>query len=92
MRIKTIVILIVAILLTVIVMQNTGRMWFSILFFHPYLSKLFAMLFVGIVAFILGYLVGRPKRVIRLGGDTPPYDKDSDHTDTLSEEDRDYIS
>jgi hypothetical protein len=92
MRIKTIFIIIITVLLTIIIMQNTGSMWFSILFFHVYISKLFAMLFVGIVAFVLGYLIGRPKRMIRLGGDSTRHDPDDEHPDTLSEEDRDYIN
>ena len=92
MRIKTIVIIIITVLLTVIIMENTGKMWFTILFVHLYISKLFAMLFVGIVSFVLGWLLGRPKRVIRLGGNDMQHDTDHDQTDTLSDEDRDYIS
>ena len=92
MRIKTIVIIIITVFLTIIIMENTGKMWFTILFVHLYISKLFAMLFVGIVSFVLGWLLGRPKRVIRLGGNDVEHDTNQDHTDTLSEEDRDYIS
>ncbi len=91
MRIKTIVIVLVTILLTTIIMQNTGTMGFQILWMHFYISKLFVMLFVAIVAFVLGWLLGRPKRRFKLGETPSGVDGDRDHPDTLSEEDRDYI-
>jgi hypothetical protein len=49
------------------------------------------MLFVAIVAFVLGYLAGRPKRAIRLGNGPSNFEPGDEHPDTLSEEDRDYI-
>ncbi|HWZ02824.1 MAG TPA: hypothetical protein VNX40_04380 [Mucilaginibacter sp.] len=92
MRIKTIVIILIAVLLTVMIMQNTDEVWFKILFFKIHVSKLSVMLLVAIVAFILGWLVGRPKRVIRLGGDTDGHNPDDDEPGTLSKEDREYIN
>lgn len=91
MRIKTIIIVLVTILLTTIIMQNTGTMGFQILWMHFYISKLFVMLFVGIIAFVLGWLLGRPKRHFNLSATTEGADMDNHHTGTLSEEDRDYI-
>jgi len=92
MRIKTIVIIVITILLTVIIMQNTGSVPFTILFAHLYLSKLFMLLLVAIVGFILGWLMGRPKRVIRLGSDEIGTDINKSSPGTLSDEDRDYIN
>jgi len=91
MRIKTIIIVLVTILLTTVIMQNTGTMGFQILWMHFYISKLFVMLFVGIIAFVLGWLLGRPKRRFNLSATTDGADTASGHSDTLSEEDRDYI-
>jgi hypothetical protein len=73
-------------------MQNTDEVWFKILFFKIHVSKLSVMLLVAIVAFILGWLVGRPKRVIRLGGDADGNNPDDDEPGTLSKEDREYIN
>jgi hypothetical protein len=92
MRIKTIIIVIIAVVLTIVLMQNRGPMFFSVLFFHMYISKLFAMLFVAIVAFVLGYLAGRPRRAIKLGGNGSDSDPDHSNPNTLSEEDKDYIN
>jgi uncharacterized integral membrane protein len=92
MRIKTIVIILITILLTVVIMENTGKVKFTILFGDFYISKLFVMLVVGIVAFILGWLVGRPKRVIKLAGDDTETGSEKNKPGTLSDEDRDYIS
>ena len=88
MRIKTIIIILITVLLTAILMQNTGKVAFEFLWATFYLSKLIGLAIVAIIGFILGILVGRPKKVKRLGDDY-----DSTHkTDTLSNEDKDYIS
>ena len=91
MRIKTIVVILVTILLTVIIMQNTGPMWLKVLWMQFNVSKLFVMLFVAIIAFVLGWLVGRPKRRFNLSETTGGADANTDHPDTLSEEDKHYI-
>ena len=90
--IKTIVIVLVTILLTTIIMQNTGTMGFQILWMHFYLSKLLIMLFVALTAFVLGWLAGRPKRKFNLGENAGDADHNDQHPGTLSDEDRDYIS
>jgi uncharacterized integral membrane protein len=92
MRIKTIIIVLIAILLTIVIMQNTDKVWFNILFFKTYTSKLYVVLPVAVVAFILGWLIGRPKKAIRLGGDTDSHHPDDDQPSTLSKEDREYIN
>jgi uncharacterized integral membrane protein len=92
MRIQTIVIILITFLLTIILMQNTGTVRFTILFVDMYVSKLVMLFLVALIAFILGVLVGRPKTVRRLGGDFPDGEAEDKPSDTLSDEDRDYIS
>jgi uncharacterized integral membrane protein len=81
MRIKTIVVIGITALLTIVLMQNTDEVDFAFLWASFRISKLVMMTAVSVFAFILGILVGRPKKVKRLG----------DNTKTLSEEDQDYI-
>jgi len=50
------------------------------------------LMVVSIIAFILGVLVGRPKRVRRLGGDYMVEDPGQKESGTLSDEDREYIN
>jgi uncharacterized integral membrane protein len=92
MRIKTIIIILITVLFTVVLMQNTGQITFSFLWADFRVSKLTMLLLVAIIAFIIGVLVGRPNKVKRLGGDYP--DETTDHTspNTLSDEDREYIN
>jgi uncharacterized integral membrane protein len=92
MRIQTIVIILVTFLLTIILMQNTGSVPFTLLFAHLYISKLVMLILVSVIAFVLGILVGRPKRVRRLGDDFPNGDLEKEDPNTLSDEDKDYIS
>lgn len=92
MRIKTIVIILIAVLLTIVLMQNTGRVSFEFLWATFWMSKLIMLLLVAVVAFILGILVGRPKRVKRLGGDFTDNNFDKDDHNTLSDEDKEYIN
>jgi len=92
MRIKTIIIILVTVLLTVVLMQNTDTVNFSLLWASFRMSKLVMMAVVAIIGFILGYLVGRPNRVKRLGTDFTNKDIDRTNSYTLSDEDRDYIN
>ena len=92
MRLKTMIIIVITILLTVVLMQNTESVKFTFLFGTVYLSKLVALATVAIVAFILGVLVGRPKKVRSISGDYHNDDYDDDKHDTLSDEDREYIN
>jgi len=92
MRIKTIVIILITAILTIVLVQNTGPVNFSFLWATFRLSKLVMLLVVAAIAFILGVLAGRPTRVKRLGGDVYENHPDEQPTNTLSDEDRDYIS
>ncbi|MDB4918100.1 LapA family protein [Mucilaginibacter sp.] len=92
MRIKTIVIIVITILLTIVLMQNTGRVNFDFLWATFWMSKLVMLFFVAVISFVLGVLVGRPKRVKRLGGDFSDGNYDKGNPNTLSDEDKEYIN
>lgn len=96
MRIKTMVVIFITVLLTVVLMQNTEPVKFTFLFSTFYIPKLVMLTAVSVVAFILGVLVGRPKRVKKLGNDlhdeSPDLNNKNGSTNTLSSEDRDYIN
>ncbi|MDB5111001.1 MAG: hypothetical protein JWR67_2115 [Mucilaginibacter sp.] len=92
MSIKTIIAIIITALLTIILMQNTDSVKFTLLFGDVYISKLVVMTAVSVTAFILGIIVGRPKKAkYDIGGYHDSIHK-KDDTNTLSDEDRDYIS
>jgi len=92
MRIKTIVIIVITILLTIVLMQNTGRVNFDFLWATFWMSKLVMLFFVAAISFVLGVLVGRPKRVKRLGGDYTDPNFDKGKSGTLSDDDKEYIN
>lgn len=92
MRIKTIVIVVIAIVLTIVLMQNTGRVDFNFLWTTFWVSKLTMLFFVALISFVLGFLVGRPKRIRRLGGDYTDNNYDKPNSGTLSDEDKNYIN
>jgi uncharacterized integral membrane protein len=92
MRIKTMFIIFITVLLTVVIMQNTDKVLFSFLFAEFRVSKLVVLLAVAIVAFIIGVLVGRPGRPKYIPGQIEETDTLKKQTSTLSDEDRDYIS
>jgi uncharacterized membrane protein YciS (DUF1049 family) len=92
MRIKTIIIILITVVFTIVLMQNTGPVTFSFLWADFRISKLALLVIVAVVAFILGWLVGRPNKVKRLGGDYPDENTEQTNPNTLSDEDRDYIS
>lgn len=92
MRIKTIIIILITILLTILLMQNTGRDHLDFLWGTFYMSKLILLAFVALIAFVLGWLVGRPKRITRLGGEAGDNNTDKTSPGTLSDEDKEYIN
>lgn len=92
MSIKNIFILVIAVLITIVIMQNTDDVKFTILFTDVYMSKLVMLAAVAIAAFIVGVLVGRPKNKkynIEEYHDSLP---ENEKRNTLSDEDRDYIN
>jgi len=92
MRIKTILLIIVTILLTIIITQNTQDVTFNILFWHPSFSALVMMAVVAIISLIIGIMIGRPTRV-KFDDSHPSMDNPTGTPpNTLSDEDREYIS
>jgi uncharacterized integral membrane protein len=92
MRIKTMFIIFITVLLTVVIMQNTDRVRFSFLFADFMVSKLIVLLAVAIIGFLIGVLVGRPRRTKYMPDPDVEVDGIKKNPDTLSNEDRDYIS
>jgi uncharacterized integral membrane protein len=92
MRIKTMIIIIITVLLTVVIMQNTEHVYFNFLFATFRISKLVMLLAVAAVAFIIGILVGRPGRPRYIKGQDEEVETKNESLNTLSDEDRDYIS
>ncbi len=92
MRIKTIIIVLITVILTAVLMQNTDNVNFKFLWANFWVSNLVLLASVALIAFILGILVGRPKKVKRLGGDSNDDNTDKGRTNTLSDEDKDYIA
>jgi uncharacterized integral membrane protein len=92
MRIKTMFLILITVLLTVVIMQNTDEVPFKLLFATFRISKLVMLLAVAIVAFIIGVLVGRPGRPKYIKGYDEEIETTNKPSNTLSDEDRDYIS
>ena len=86
------VIIFITILLTVVIMQNTKEVPFNFLFATFYVSKLVMLLAVAAVGFVIGVLVGRPGRPRYIKGQDEEIDETKTPTNTLSDEDRDYIN
>jgi len=92
MRIKTIIIILITILLTIVLMQNTGAVYFDFLWATFRMSKLVVLLFIAAISFVLGVLVGRPKRIKKLGSDYTDNNFDKTSSGTLTDDDKDYIN
>jgi len=95
MRTKIIFLLTVAVLLTVLLMQNNQKAKFNILFFSDVaVSKLSVFLVVTIASFVAGIVIARPNKRRTVGTDFED-DEDDEHpntkSNTLSDEDRDYL-
>jgi uncharacterized integral membrane protein len=92
MRIKTIFLIIIVILLTIIIMQNNQEVKFNVLFSQFYISNLIVMAVIAVISFIVGMLIGRPRKV-KFDNTHPSLDNPTGKkTDTLSDEDKEYIN
>ncbi|EHQ25178.1 LapA family protein [Mucilaginibacter paludis] len=92
MRIKTIFLIVITILLTVIIMQNNQDVKFTVLFSQFYISNLIIMALMAIAGFVIGFLIGRPRKV-KFDNTHPSLDNPTGKkSDTLSDEDREYIN
>jgi uncharacterized integral membrane protein len=103
MSFKTIIIIVLAVLITVIFMQNTDQVMFTLLWKEIYVSKLIMMLIVTVFGFIIGVIVARPRRKkkeVVIESNTPNQITNTDDEsyvsrkkqNDLSDDDRDYIN
>lgn len=103
MKFKTILIIIFTVLITVFLMMNTDAVEFNLIFGKAEISKLLVVGICTFVGFVLGYWAGRPKTVVSTydarfeeAKETQSRYEDGrlqeNPKNTLSDEDRDYIS
>jgi hypothetical protein len=74
------------------IMQNTDDVPFKFLFAKFYISKLVLMLALAFIGLIVGVLIAKPGKPRYIPGNVEVADPNKKQTDTLSDEDRDYIS
>lgn len=91
MSAKTIFIIVVTVLVTVILMKNTDEVTFWIFgdIEVPKLTILGVMFGLGL---IVGFLVGRPRKKIEVAEAYPDYKSSAEDKRELSDDDRDYIN
>ena len=94
MKAKTIFIIVITVLLTIFLMDNKEAVDFNFIFVDDVpVSKLAVIGICILIGFVLGFLVGRPRKTYssyndEIEGSHPAEQPKS----TLSDEDRDYIS
>jgi putative membrane protein len=93
MSAKTIIIIVFTVLLTIFLMINTEPVDFDFLITTISISKLIVIGACVLIGFILGFLVGRPRKTVS-SYDTEIENKQflDSKKNQLSDEDRDYIS
>ena len=92
MKGKTIFIIAFTAVITIFLMMNTDAVEFDFIFVKKDVSKLLVVGVCTLTGFILGYWAGKPKTTISSYDTENPQDNPEDRRNTLSEEDRDYIS
>ena len=90
MRPKTVIILVLTMLLIILMLQSIYGDNFTIALNG--IPKTEMIPAIAVLAFVLGLFLGRPTRVKKIEGDFPGRDQGNSGTNTLSDEDRDYIS
>jgi len=94
MKAKTIFVIIITALLTIFLTVNSDEVDFNFIIGEPVpVSKLIVIGVCVLIGFILGFIVGRPRKTVN------SYDNEiersahtNEHKSGLSDEDRDYIS
>ena len=92
MSAKTISIIILTALLTIFLMVNTEPVDFDFLVTTLQVSKLLVIGICIIIGFIIGFVVGRPRKTISSYDDEIERNQPVSNKKELSDEDRDYIS
>jgi putative membrane protein len=90
MRVKTLFIIAITALVTVFLVINTDAVEFNFIFTTTEVSKLLVIGVCTFIGFALGYWVGRPRTTVTTYDDRSHVS--NPNSDTLSEEDRNYIS
>lgn len=94
MAFKTIFIIIVSVLVTIILMNNTEEIHFWI-FGDARIPKLAVLGVMFGLGLVIGFLAGRPRKKITAAAITEPtpgfQETETERHDYLSDEDRDYI-
>ncbi|MDQ0964973.1 putative membrane protein [Flavobacterium sp. W4I14] len=92
MSAKTISIIILTALLTIFLMVNTEPVDFDFLVTTLPVSKLLVIGICIIIGFIIGFVVGRPRKTVSSYDDEIERNQPISNKKELSDEDRDYIS
>lgn len=92
MKAKTIFVIIITAILTIFLTVNSDAVEFSFIIGEPVsVSKLVVIGICILIGFILGFIVGRPRKTLS-SYDNEIERNDADRNPELSDEDRDYIS
>lgn len=89
---KTIFIIILTALLTIFLMVNTEPVDFNFLVSTVAVSKLLVIGICIIIGFIIGFIVGRPRKTVSSYDAEIERNQPVSNKKELSDEDRDYIS
>lgn len=92
MSAKTISIIILTALLTIFLMVNTEPVDFDFLVTTVPVSKLLVIGICIIIGFIIGFVVGRPRKTVSSYDDEIERNQPVSNKKELSDEDRDYIN
>jgi putative membrane protein len=93
MRLKTILIILFTVIITIFLMINTEAVEFNLIFGKMEVSKLIVIGVCTVIGFVVGYLAGRPRTVVTSYDDEQKHNStQATNTAALSDEDRDYIS
>ena len=92
MSAKTIFIVILTVLLTIFLTVNTDPVDFDFLVATVPVSKLLVIGICVILGFIIGYIVGRPKKTFSSYNNEIERNQPVSNKKELSDEDREYIS
>ena len=97
MSFRTTLAIVIIAFLTIVIMQNTSETEFIILGVATVVPKTVMLTTISVSAFLLGVLVSWPRKKKEKNMNRYESDDEHEHTtkrnnDTLSDEDRDYIS